>query len=98
MYSTIDLLKGTTEIYKVEQNKSCESDVLQSVEFQRNGKKQFISYMKPKINKHDALELELRNFSNSVLGMEKPIVDGKSGADALAIALDIQKVIKKDFP
>ena len=97
LYSTIDLLKGTTEVYKVEQNKNCDSDVLKSAEFQRNGKKQFISYMKPKINKHDALELELRNFSNSILGKENPIVDGKSGADALAIALDIQKVIKKDF-
>ena len=89
LYSTIDLLKGTTEIYKVEQTKSAE--------FQGNGKKQFISYMKPDIKKHDPLELELRNFSNSIIGKEKPIVDGKSGADALAIALDIQKNIKKDF-
>ena len=97
LYSTIDLLKESTEIYKVEQNKNCESDVLKFAKFQRNGKKKFISYMKPKINKHDALELELRNFSNSVLGKEKPIVDGKSGTDALAIALDIQKIIKKDF-
>ena len=97
LYSTIDLLKGTTEVYKVEQNKSCESNILKSAELQRNGKKRFISYMKPKINRHDALELELRNFSNSILGKENPIVDGKAGADALAIALDIQKVIKKDF-
>ena len=97
LYSTIDLLKGTTEIYKVEQNKSYKSNVLNSAEFHRDGKKQFISYMKPEIKKHDALELELRNFSNSIIGREKPIVDGKSGADALAIALNIQKIIKKDF-
>ena len=97
LYSTIDLLKGTTEIYKVEQNKSYKSNVLESAEFFRDGKKQFISYMKPNIKKHDALELELRNFSNSIIGKEKPIVDGKSGADALAIALNIQKIIKKDF-
>ena len=97
LYSTIDLLKGTTEIYKVEQNKSSKSNVLKSAEFYRDGKKQFISYIKPDIKKHDALELELRNFSNSIIGTEKPIVDGKSGADALAIALKIQKIIKKDF-
>ena len=97
LYSTIDLLKGTTEIYKVEQNKSYKSNVLKSAEFYRDGKKQFISYIKPDIKKHDALELELRNFSNSIIGTEKPIVDGKSGADALAIALNIQKIIKKDF-
>ncbi len=97
LYSTIDLLKGTTEIYKIKQNKSSNSDVLKYAEFHRNGKKQFISYMKPDIKKHDALELELRNFSNSIIGKEKPIVDGKAGAEALAIALDIQKIIKKDF-
>lgn len=97
LYSTTDLLKKTTEIYKIEQNKSRKSDVLKSAEFHRNGKKQFISYVKPDIKKHDALELELRNFSNSIIGKEKPIVDGKSGRDALAIALEIQKIIKKDF-
>ena len=97
LYSTIDLLKGRTEIYKITQEKSYKSDILKSADFHRNGKKQFISYMRPDIKKHDALELELRNFSNSILGKEKPIVDGKSGADALAIALDIQAIIKRDF-
>ena len=97
LYSTIDLLKGTTEIYKVEKNEKYKSDILKSADFQRNGKKRLITYMKPDIKKHDALELELRNFSNSIIGKEKPIVDGKSGRDALSIALDIQKIIKKDF-
>ena len=97
LYSTIDLLKGTTEIYKVEKNEKYKSDILKSAEFQRNGKKRIITYMKPDIKRHDALELELRNFSNSIIGKEKPIVDGKSGRDALSIALDIQKIIKKDF-
>ena len=97
LYSTIDLLKGTTEIYKVEKNEKYKSDILKSADFQRNGKKRIITYMKPDIKRHDALELELRNFSNSIIGKEKPIVDGKSGRDALSIALDIQKIIKKDF-
>mgnify|MGYP001185299858 FL=1 len=97
LYSTIDLLKGTTEIYKVEKNEKHKSDILKSADFQRNGKKRIITYMKPDIKRHDALELELRNFSNSIIGKEKPIVDGKSGRDALSIALDIQKIIKKDF-
>ncbi|MFL3006460.1 MAG: Gfo/Idh/MocA family protein [Candidatus Neomarinimicrobiota bacterium] len=97
LYSTIDLLKGTTEIYKIEKNEKYKSDILKSADFQRNGKKRLITYMKPDIKKHDALELELRNFSNSIIGKEKPIVDGKSGRDALSIALDIQTIIKKDF-
>ena len=98
LYSTIDLLNGSTEIYKVERNKRHGSDILHSADFERNGEKCFITYMKPELKKYDALELELKNFSNSIIGREKPIVDGKSGRDALSVALKIQKIIKKDFP
>jgi len=97
LYSTIDLLKGSTEIYKVEENKRSRSDILKSAEFQRNGQKSFINYMKPKLQKHDALELELKNFLHSIIGKEKPVVDGKSGRDALSLALKIQKKIKMNF-
>ena len=97
LYSTIDLLKGSTEIYKVEENKRSKSDILKSAEFQRNGQKSFINYMKPKLQKHDALELELKNFLHSIIGKEKPVVDGKSGRDALSLALKIQKKIKMNF-
>ena len=97
LYSTIDLLKGSTEIYKVEENKRSRSDILKSAEFQRNGQKSFINYMKPKLKKHDALELELKNFLHSIIGKEKPVVDGKSGRDALSLALKIQKKIKMNF-
>ena len=83
LYSTIDLLKGSTEIYKVEENERSSSDILKSAEFQRNGQKSFINYMKPNLKKHDALELELKNFLYSIIGKEKPVVDGKSGRDAL---------------
>ena len=97
LYSTIDLLKGSTEIYKIEQSKKGSPDILKYVDFKRNGEKKFITYMKPDLKKHDALKLELENFSNSVIGRERPIVDGKSGRDALSVALKIQKTIKKDF-
>ena len=33
--------------------------------------------MKPKLKKYDALELELKNFSNSTEEEKKPIADGK---------------------
>ena len=59
--------------------------------------KSFITYMRPNLEKHDALELELKNFLHSIIGKEKPIVDGKSGRDALSLALRIQKKIKMDF-
>ena len=97
LYSTIDLLQGSTEIYKVEKDKRSSSDILKSAEFRRNGRKSFITYMRPDLVKHDALELELKNFLHSIIGKEKPIVDGKSGRDALSLALRIQKKIKMDF-
>ena len=97
LYTTIDLLKGSTEVYKVEENKNLSSDVLKSAEFQRDGQKSFITYMRPNLENHDALELELKNFLHSISGKEKPIVDGKSGRDALSLALKIQKKIKMDF-
>ncbi len=97
LYSTIDLLKGSTEIYKVEKNIKSGSDILKYAEFQRNGQKSFITYLRPNLKKHDALELELKNFLYSIIGKEKPIVDGKSGRDALSLALNIQKKIKMDL-
>ena len=97
LYATIDLLKGSTEIYKVEKNIRSSSDILKSAEFQRNGQKRFITYLKPTLKKHDALEIELKNFLNSIIGKEKPIVDGKSGRNALSLALNIQKKINMDL-
>ena len=97
LYSTIDLLKGLTEIYKIEKNKYLKSKILETATFDRNGKKRYIAYMKPRIKKHDALQLELINFINSIRGEGKPIVDGKAGRDALEVALQIQKMIKNGF-
>ena len=41
LYSTIDLLKGSTEIYKIEQSKKGSPDILKYVDFKRNGEKKF---------------------------------------------------------
>ena len=49
------------------------------------------------IKKHDALKLELINFVESIKGNEKPIVDGQTGRNALAMALNIQKMIQKEL-
>ena len=97
LYSTIDLLKGLTEIYTIEKKKYLKSKILDSTTFDRNGEKRYITYMKPKIKNHDALQLELINFIDSIRGKGKPIVDGKAGRDALEVALEIQKMIKRGF-
>tara|TARA_B100000427_G_C15505826_1_gene593911 strand:+ start:810 stop:1799 length:990 start_codon:yes stop_codon:yes gene_type:complete len=97
LYSTIDLLRGITEIYKIEKTKYSNENILETATFDRNGKKRYIKYMKPNIKKYDALKLELINFVNSIEGQDEPIVNGQAGRDALAIALRIQKMIQKDI-
>ena len=97
LYSTIDLLKGITEIYKIEKTQYSKTNILDTAVLERNGKKRYINYMRPNIKKHDALKLELINFVESIKGNEKPIVDGQTGRNALAMALNIQKMIQKEL-
>ena len=40
--------------------------------------------------------MELINFGKSIIGTEDPIVSGKSGRDALEIAIKINKLIVED--
>ena len=41
--------------------------------------------------------MELTNFVNSIKGLEKPIVDGKAGRNALELAIKIQDKILEGF-
>lgn len=93
LYTTIDLYKGLTEIYKIENNINSNQDYLLKVPFNYKGTKKHIIYEKPEIIKEDALRLELINFIYSIEGTEKPIVSGEAGRDALAVAIEIQEKI-----
>ncbi len=64
-----------------------------SAPLEAEGKHRQIFYEKPKIKKQDALEMELRNFIESVQGISKPIVDGRAGKLALEVAMQIQNKI-----
>ncbi len=97
LYATLDLLKGLTEIYKIERNTEHHSRAQKVKPFNYQGNKQFITYEKPTIKKHDPLKTELFNFVQSVQGLETPIVSGNAGREALAVALEIQKMIIKDI-
>ena len=50
-------------------------------------------YRKPNVPKHDALREELIHFAHSIQNAQKPETDGESAAQALNIALKIQKII-----
>ena len=97
LYATVDLYKGLTEVYTISKEDLNKKSFLMSVPFNYKNKTRHIVYEKPTITKKDALRLELINFTNAIKGIEKPIVDGQSGREALNIAIKIQEKIIKEF-
>ncbi len=91
LYCTLDLLKGSAEIYETDSNSN--SNI--KVPFEYKGKQKTITYTKPIIKDFDPLRQELKNFINSIAGKEKPIVDGINARNALALAIKINKLILK---
>ena len=95
LYATIDLYRGLTEVYSINDKNSVKNKSLMEVPFDYKNEKKIIHYDKPAVLSKDALKLELINFINSINGKEKPIVDGYAGREALKIAIEIQnKIIK----
>jgi predicted dehydrogenase len=97
MYVTIDFLQSLTEVYRAIDSDTVVSNALVTAPLNSDGGQRAIVYEKPKIEKIDALRLELTNFIESIQGKSKPIVDGKAGRDALEIAISIQKMIIEDI-
>ena len=95
LYATIDLHQGLTEVYSIANHNSLNKENLIKVPFKYKGEQKLILYDKPSIMNKDALKLELINFINSIKGIEKPIVDGIAGREALKIAIEIQNEITK---
>ena len=97
LYITVDLLMSLTEVYTVVNNNKNNKKTIMSAPLESNGLSRQIIYEKPPIIKKDALKMELTNFVNSIKGLEKPIVDGKAGRNALELAIKIQDKILEGF-
>ena len=97
LYTTVDLLKEQTEIYSITKDPSIITDVLQTEPFTYNNKEKFIAYQKPNLKKHDLLELELKNFINSIKGKDNPIVNGIDARNALDVVIKINNMILEDL-
>jgi len=93
LYATLDLLIGSTEIYKIADDDGIAEMM---VPFEYGGETKFITYEKPKLDSSDPLHKELENFVSSVQGKDTPIVSGKAGRDALGFAMEIQRMIIQD--
>ena len=60
-------------------------------------KDKFITYEKPSVEDYDPLRMELDNFVNSILKIEKPIVSGYDARDALDVVIKINNMILEDI-
>ena len=91
-YITIDFHNGILEEYKICNSPPTEDINDQVIELAGKEKK-YVLYRKPNVPKHDALKEELIHFAHSIQNAQKPETDGESAAQALSIALKIQKII-----
>ena len=91
-YITIDFHNGILEEYKICNSPPTENINDQVIELAGKEKK-YVFYRKPEVPKHDALKKELIHFANSIQNTQKPETDGESAAQALSLALKIQKII-----
>ena len=91
-YITIDFQNGVLEEYKICANPP-ESNETEKVVELGGSEKKYVLYRKPQVPKQDALKEELTHFTNSITNAQKPETDGESAAKALALALEIQKII-----
>ena len=91
-YITIDFHNGILEEYKI-CNEPPEPGEVDKVIEMGGTEKKYVLYRKPNVPKHDALKEELIHFANSIQNAQKPETDGESAAQALSLALEINKLI-----
>ena len=97
LYTTIDFLLELTEVYRIVDKSEKHPQALETIPFDYKNHHKYIIYDKPIIKETDALKMELENFIRSAQGLERPIVTGIEGRNALDIALQIQEMIIKDI-
>ena len=91
-YITIDFQSGEVEEYKICSNPPDLATGDQVVELD-GAEKRYVHYHKPVIIQYDALKEELIHFTYSIIQGQQPETDGHSAAEALSLALEIQKII-----
>ena len=97
LYITIDLLIGSTEVYRVVDKKEKNINPIKDIDFDYRGKKKYIIYEKPELLSFDALKAELENFADSINGNSTPLVDGVAAKNALELAITIDQMIREDL-
>lgn len=97
-YVMVDFLQRQTEIYRLVDADYEGPETVMSIPGDSAGPLKRIAYTKLESQQYNALHQELSNFVLSVAGKEKPVVDGASARDALAVAVRISEQIGSVIP
>ena len=94
-YTTVDFLEKSVEHYTLTDAppKNIEKENVYEISGKR---RKFIIYDKPSITDYNALREELAHFINAIRHAHAPHVDGRSGLNALKVALMIQDLINSN--
>lgn len=97
-YVMVDFLQRQTEIYRLVDADYEGPETVMSIPGDSAGQLKRIAYTKLESQQYNALHQELSNFVLSVAGKQKPVVDGASARDALAVAVRISEQIGSVIP
>jgi len=95
-YISIDFLQNTSEVFRLDDGKSDNSNSIALTEFIQGENKVKIYYEKPPVKEVNSMKYEMNKFIDSIVNDLEPIVTLEDGLQALEVANEIVKKIEDD--
>jgi len=95
-YISIDFLQNTSEVFRLDDGKSDNSNSIALTEFIQGDNKVKIFYEKPPVKEVNSMKYEMNKFIDSIVNDLEPIVTLEDGLQALEVANEIVKKIEDD--
>jgi len=95
-YISIDFLQNTSEVFRLDDGKTDNSNSIALTEFIQGDNKVKIFYEKPPVKEVNSMKYEMNKFIDSIVNDLEPIVTLEDGLQALEVANEIVKKIEDD--
>ena len=95
-YISIDFLQNTSEVFRLDDGKSDNSNSIALTEFVQGDNKVKIFYEKPPVKEVNSMKYEMNKFLDSIVNDEEPIVTLEDGLQALEVANEIVNLIERE--
>lgn len=95
-YISIDFLQNTSEVFRLDDGKTDNSNSIALTEFIQGENKVKIFYEKPPVKEVNSMKYEMNKFIDSIVDDLEPIVTLEDGLQALEVANEIVKKIEDD--